>query len=603
MSLRGASVLPAIMLAVAVSAVTVLILSGVLYFYASITNEPAVLPTYGSVYVSEANQTTGEVVVVNRFGYPVMALISVELNTTAVARDFNATPANALTQWVVLGPGETRINVYDIVRQALGVSRREYVVWSRSGVLVGNMFFVFKRGVGAPIQVPDAPRGSKSRVYLLQGLGTSSTGNGTVFSTLAFTQSSMSVEFEHGPGVGYYRTICGYRPVTATIVYAYGQACKYERCTCRCCANVTCVAYNEKGECISTTCINNAPLDYRCDYVTSPQSVYNTYECGLDGYLCLYLHGLRSSLAVPVKSQVLRGAMQDPTGWAGDVVSASLPTVINSTVWEYILPRESMCDYNYTEYEYTASISTTTECCRMCDSSLCCVTRSVCTEDVRLVRRETRNACTYYLGSPWKCASRRTFLRAQAGNATLRVEVRQISRGVMLVFNVTEVISYTRWFDPELGDSSIRFVPFYRFRLNLPRITGFVSIPYTENIESAAVGVNGTVVFATISITTSTGTTFTRQLPSSFVWWYEHANYVPVNAIELPPNLRTNVTKVFQVFTMSSPYVEVYALSRQDESLPLCECRQEGCSCGDSFRVSISVGVVLYPYVRVATSG
>ncbi|MEM1693963.1 MAG: hypothetical protein QW456_07140 [Ignisphaera sp.] len=606
---RTASVIPSVILSVAVVLVISLILGGVIQYYTSIVNEPPVLPTYGSLYVLEADRRTGIVKVMNRFGYPVKALFSISLDTNRIAADMNLSVTPIVSFWLTLGPGETTVDVYQYLKSYLGTIKPEYVRWDESGFLVGNTFFPLQRGAGARIP-PGPPASLLERQYTLTGIGTSYVVPRSVFATKYFDGDKLSVEFTHSLKLGYRRSICGYREVTVITTYRHGRICAPCLCTLEGCAEYNCTKY-ENDTCVEWNCTNTGYTYYRCDSTTEPMNDYNTYSCGLDGQVCDYwTPHIDTVSSVDIHSLSLRGLINDPSGFAVDRKNMSLPRLSATATWEYILPQEqqSQCIYRYREESYWTSFSYSQVCCPLClNNTRLCVTESVCNHSYVVVHTSERHACQHTLGNRWLCAGLDTFLSVELDSSIVTVEVRQVFSDIAVRFNMTFTYKYTRYYDPELNDSYVRVAPLYIFSLKLPPVRGYISIPYNENLSNASSFVSVNLVKSSVNLRTESG--YVNNHPPVevvLIKWSNPISTTPIGYVAIEPSGSVESAKTFSFTTTSQPtvYVVLRHLGNPYITVPMCplSCNSFGCSCSDTITINAVVEVTLNVGVTLITT-
>lgn len=601
------SVIPPVMLSVSVLVMLVLILGSVMYYYTAIVSEPPILPSYGSVYVRDVSRSNGTVVVVNRFGYPVKALLSIAINSDAVRMDLNITPPAILATWLDLNPGETSFNIYDIVLYQLGAVKPEYVLWDESGFTIANVFFPLERGVGAPL--PTGGSGTRrENTYTLTGIGTSRYIPRYVFSTKYFDGTTMSTTLSHYLAFGYMRSICGYREPTVITTYRYGWQCVTSYSQLCGCSYWDCARW-VNNTCAEWVCYSDC-IDYRTDYDVSPYHDYNSYPCGLDQGVCFYRTPyLTSIVSQTVRSPALLGLMNEYTGLVNDTKRYILGQTTASTSWEYILPsnQQEQCVYTYREIEYWTTYSTGRVCCSTCSDNTICATAYYCTQHSAVRYTEQRHACQYALGGNWWCAGLATFLVGELTSGVATVWVRQSQDSVVITMNLTASYRYTRYYDPEYSDNVVRFVPIYLLEVVLPHIRGYISIPYSEELVGVRASVSATVLSSRAVV--STGSGYRNSFPSilaTAIGWEGDVTTAPVGYVTVArEGIESSKTFYFSTVSQPTVYIKVYQEQEPYVTVPACNlpCNSFGCSCSDTVRVSVEVTVRLTPGTTIRTVG
>ncbi|MEM1560155.1 MAG: hypothetical protein QXK24_00885 [Ignisphaera sp.] len=593
MKCRMVTVIPSIILSIAVVLILFLILISMIQYYTSIVIDPPIIPSYGTIYVLDVDNKSGIVRIVNRFGYSVKSLFSISINNNKSVNTNITIPV--VLFWVTINPGEMTINIYQYLRRYLGDVKPDYIRWDESGFLIGNTFIPLRKGAGTLRRFSfSEPQTMK---YILTGIGTSHDISRRVFSTKYFDGDKISIEFNHELKFGYNRSICGYQTPIVITTYRYGNQCYYRNCSIHGCAQYICT-HRVDDVCVKWECQNNRTIEYRCDSTETPQHDYNSYPCGLDNHICTYwTPPITSVTSTSITSLSLRGLINDPGGLAIDRKNFTIFPTSASTLWEYILPedQQSQCIYIYREISYSTSFSNNRVCCNTCSNESICRIEYLCNQTSFTTYITEKHACRS-LGDNWLCAGLEEFLVGDLTSGNVLVEVKQLVSNIFVRFNMTLNYRYTRYYDPELIDNYMRIMPSYTITLTLPPIRGYLSIPYNEILNNASVFVSMNVdkIFSTIR--TESGYTDNYLLIDVVLSdWIDSVSTTPVGYIALAPSRDIEGSKTFYFSTTNQPVVSI-SMRRSDFpyiSIPMCLCKNIGCSCSDTITINIVIDLIL----------
>jgi len=295
-----------------------------------------------------------------------------------------------------------------------------------------------------------------------------------------------------------------------------------------------------------------------------------------------------------VAGSLLGFTMFDYPALAKDTVQFSFPPTSRVYgVWPYILEDQRRCYYTYTKYYWWTKEWTITT--RICDDS-CGKEKTLWRCEAYSMREleEQRWGCPGYL-----CASTSTFLIAQMDRGILNV-TSPINSGknISLIFNLTLGFWYRRVEDPELSDYYLRLLTINTIRIYLPKLRGYVSIPYTHELKGITVRLVPSGRYevsvsspdykwkapAYLDLTFGGMTTLTTT-------------YTPVGYVAIAPGSGVESAKSFAFETNEEPYIDVQLVT-DTSGMPVALLSVlEGYGL-----VVITLYVYITPWVDVTTS-
>lgn len=583
-----ASIAPSILLAIAVTGVLVTILGGVVQYYSTIYSEPLLLPAYGTIYVYSVDEANDKVEIVNRFGYSVEALFFIAVKSAPSIPQDADIPRSFSFRWVIR-PGVSEIDIRGevVVRYGEGADAD----LSKSYFIIGNMKYPLVRGAGA--LKPSEQLFERSEVVSASGLGTKIFSEARGSSTIYFASNKMSIDFRSDNYLGYRRSVYNYRIVTKCTEYHEGLVCRTE---CK----------PEEGQVVVCNEYGCYCVDYTC-YICDSYAVwkaycesYETFECADEGgWYSYYWTNWTSTMSISTSFDFTAGSLLGfgdftYSSLAKDTLHSSFPpTSFVCGMWPYILEDQSYCRYTYVEKKWDASVESETD--YKCDS-ICGTAVNVkkCSNWISETKTKEEWAC-----SSSKCAATSVFLCACMAGATLNTaSLLTVGDKVYIRFDLTMGFSYTRYEDPELNDNYLRLLTTTKIRISLPKLRGYVSIPYTHELKDIKV-----------KLVPSGSHTVTVE-SDDYKWKGSYyldlrfggrtaltTTYTPVGYVAIAPGSGVESAKTFAFETSEAPYLDI-SIGTTPEGMPVALLNRET----GVILVRITVDVYITPVVEVSMS-
>lgn len=541
------SVAPSVLFSVAMITVLVLIVASLTYYYTSLFSVPQVLPTYGSVFVETVDPSDGTAVIVNRYGYPIQALFVVKL-LDIPNYPTNLSKPDSFSFWLVIRPGKNKVCLLCEARIRFGSNvSADHIDMGNSYFVIGNMKYYVREGSGV---IPQEPVSRPLKKYVVSGLGLSSFSGFRGFLTLYFNETLVAFNVFSSATLGYLRSITNYWNTTVTTERHFGTCCN-STTVCRYGA----LRYCDSSGCTCLSCQKCVLHEYSVNCLSSSNQ---SFTCARDNvYTYFWTPNIESSAYVYLSSPALAGFNWFETGVPLVSTDAQLPiTSYTSRPWPYALPTSS-CWYTYREYTHTTSTRTKYD--YACDE-ICGYLFSYggCSETVTKTLEESRWGCPSGI-----CVGLSEYLYGRLSDGKV-ILTSYMNAGTRVGFkvNITLTYAYYRTADPEASDSFVRLTQNHLVRIVLPRIVGYVSIPYTEDLVEMKITINSSVSNLQVKVKTSSGYTSSPSLYPELSSWSGTAFLVPLGYIPIHQE-NTEGSKTFYFYTTTQPVIEVAITSPQ----------------------------------------
>lgn len=473
-----ASVIPSIFVAFVTISIMISILGGITQHYSEIFTEPVILPAYGLIYVDSVDRENYVVSIVNRYGYTIRAVFTVYVSDIpSLPENMTIATLPYVSFWVDLYPGTNTIYLLDYVRMVLGlgVSHEAVIDLEKSYFIIGEVEFPLEPGAG---RIKPPTSSMMPRTYVVRGLGVNPLStNYQGFSSIAFDSTRAVIQHNVRAKMGYRRTIYGYNTYSLIVKLEKGQKCK--------CPTYWYSGYEKREENGEEYCAYTLCSHYSCYKESIWFGQVKRFGCAYHSYTykpIYWTKEIRKSNEFSFDTVSLLSINH----FTNDVISKDTilkyfsGTTYVSKNWPYILEDQSECHYTYEEYTWHASLWWSTF--LACDEE-CGVTRSYrdCS-DWYVLETEERDACSY--PRPPYCAKETKYLYAKIRSVVVNITTPLTTRQ-KLEFRIT-LKYFFRYFmgknDPNAGENDIRLYMNSVVKLSLPKMLGYIAIPYTDEL-------------------------------------------------------------------------------------------------------------------------
>lgn len=455
------------------------ILGGVIHYYSVIYSEPTILPAYGTIYVEEVYPSNYTLVVVNKYGYAVKALFSARIASITPRPSGYVPPVT--TFWYTIRPGKNAVDLLSEAKKMLPSASSIVIDLDNSYFIIGSLKYPIKKGAG--LFKPYDQTSVEYKTYSWSGIGVADISPPHIYGSLYFTDKKVGVTTTSNVNFGYYRSIYSYEEVTHLVRYEHGTRC-------HCWTEGYCVSVWKIDPITNQTyCGTTCPGYVTCGSESYEYRDYRTFGCAYDGGSYLYWVTESSSLSSTLNTIALYGASYFTKDFAVDyVVNTGGGTSYRTSDFPYIKPNQNECYYTYVEIIYTTDLRQESfNDCNECPHVSCfTIYYTDCTEKSNRIDIPNIWACDSKL-----CAGLDRYLYARITNIYSNVTSLLTSGDkILLRFNITYTLDY--YFaksDPELADSYVRIDMSNLLSLTFPKVSGYLSVKYTNDIRGVSVSI------------------------------------------------------------------------------------------------------------------